>query len=255
VVTAEDPMVPMAGGAPPAGISSGAGFHDGGRRAIVPFGSVDPSALDPEEASHPRAYTGGGRTGSVSWSGGGPGAGPKGNQGSGSIQTESAPKYDTRSNGPFSKADAWVISGSAAADVTRNYVASAAGDQGNGWWISAQAATALEAHEQRHVASTRDVYASTIQSALDRITDSEAHGKGQMYWASDAITLLSRWIGWKDALSSFKEQDAQWNAPQGEIDQRDYGTAGYPRNMKGPRTIAGKEYQSYLIMGSEPDPT
>ena len=238
-VTAEDPMVPMAGGAPPAAVSAGAGFHDGGRRAIVPFGSLDPSAVDPEEASHPHAYTGGGRTGSVSWSGGGPGAGPKGNQGSGSIQAESVPRYDTRSNGPFSKADAWVIPGSAVADVTR----------------SAQAATALEAHEQRHVASSRDLYGSTIQSAFDKIADSEAHGKGTMYWASDAVVLLSRWIGWKDALQSFKDQDASWNAPQGEIDQRDYGSAGYPRNMKGPRTIGGKEYQNYLIMGSEPDPT
>lgn len=254
-VTAEDPLVPTAGGAPPSAVSAGAGFHDGGRRATVPFGSADPAAESPEEAMHPHAYTGGGRTGSVPWSGGGVGAGPKGNQGSASIQTESVPKYDTRSNGPFSKADAWVIPGSAVASVNRDYVASNAGDQGNGWWISSLAASALELHEQRHVNSTREVYASTIQPALDRTADSEAHGKGQMYWASDAIALLSRWIGWKSALDSFKEQDASWNAPSGEIDQRDYGSSGYPRNMKGPRTIGGKEYQNYLIMGSESDPT
>jgi hypothetical protein len=253
-VTATDPTVPMEGGAPPYAIAGASGFHDDGRRAIVPFGDVELPAPGSEAASHPHAYTGGGRTGTVSWSGGGPAGGPKGNQGSGSLQAEVAPKYDTRSNGPLSKADAWVISGTGTVDVRRDFSASAAGDQGNGWWASGPAAAALEAHEQRHIAASRDVYGSTIKPMLDRVAESETQGKGQMYWASDAIAVLARYIGWKRALDEFKEQDAQWNANQGEVDQRDFGSPGYPRNMKGPRTIGGKEYQSYLIMNSEPDP-
>jgi hypothetical protein len=140
-------------------------------------------------------------------------------------------------------------------DVHRDYVSSTAGDQGNGWWISTAAASALEAHEQRHIAASQSVYGSTIGPMLARVAESETRGKGQAYWASDAIALLARYIGWKAALAAFKEQDAQWNANQGEVDQRDFGSPGYPRNMRGPRTIGGKEYQNYLILGSEPDPT
>jgi hypothetical protein len=251
----QDEEVPMEGGAAPYAPVATPGFHDLGRRGTVPFGHVDAGSSDPEEASHPHAYTGGGRTGTVPWSGGGPGGGPKGNQGTGSIQMEVVPQYDSRSNGPTTNADVWVRSGTGIADVKRDYVGSAAGDQGNGWWISAAAATALEAHEKRHVTASKEVYGSTIQPMLDRMADSENLGKGKTYWASDGIALLQRQIGWADALKKFKEEDAQYNANQGQVDQQDFGTSHYPRNMNGPRTIGGKEYQTYLIMGSEPDPT
>jgi hypothetical protein len=254
-LTASDPLVPMGGGPAPVAGPGPHGFLDGGRRATIPFGDAA-QPEDPAEAWHPHAFTGGGRTGTATWAGGGgAGKGPKGNQGSGSIQSEVAPTYDSRWNGPFSNADVWVTSGTGTADVHRDYVSSTAGDQGNGWWISAAAASALEAHERRHVTAARQVYEATVQPMLDRIAGSAATGKGKTYWASDGITVLSRFIGWEPALKEFKEQDAQWNAPNGQIDQEDYGSAGYPHNMKGPRTIGGKAYDNYLIMNSEPDPT
>jgi hypothetical protein len=255
-LTASDPLVPMGGGPAPVAGPGPHGFLDGGRRATIPFGDAATQPEDPAEAWHPRAFTGGGRTGTATWAGGGgAGKGPKGNQGSGSIQSEVVPKYDSHWNGPFSNADVWVVSGTGTADVHRDYVTSTAGDQGNGWWISAAAASALEAHERRHVTAARQVYEATVQPMLDRIAGSAATGKGKTYWASDGITVLSRFIGWEPALKEFKEQDAQWNAPNGQIDQEDYGSAGYPHNMKGPRTIGGKAYDNYLIMNSEPDPT
>lgn len=261
-----DEEVPQEGGPPPSARPAdpapsaihpvaASGFHDLGRVATVPFGSGGPDGMDEHEAMHPHAFTAGGRMGTVSWAGGGSGKGPKGNQGTGSITTEVVPEYDTRSNGPASNADAWVRAGTGVADVTRSFVGSAAGDQGNGWWISAAAAAALDAHEQRHVTASKQVYDAKIQPMLDRVADSANLGKGKTYWASDAIALLKRQIGWADALKGFKDDDAAYNANQGEVDLGDYGRPHYPRNMRGPRTIGGKSYDFYLIMGSEPDPT
>ena len=253
-VTGSDPMVEMTGGPPPYAGPLGGGFHDGGRSGTVPFGDA-PSCSLVEEAAHPHAFVGGGASGTVKWSGGGPARGPKGNQGSGSLQAETKPEYDTKGNGPFSNSDAWVRTGTAAANVTRDYSTSNAGDQGNGWWISNAAAAYLDGHEQRHVASAREVYGSTIGNLDDRVSKSADYGRGKLYWASDAITYVSNYIAWKRTLEEFKDQDASWNAPQGEVDQRDLGSGSYPRNQKGPKTIGGTQFDNYLIMPSEPDPT
>jgi hypothetical protein len=254
-VTDEDERVPMEGGPPPATPAAVGRFIDGGRRGTVPFGSPMPSDLDPAETQFPHAYVGGGRTGDAAWAGGGPGRGPKGNQGTGSLQTEIEPRYDTRGNGLRTNADAWVIGGTGVVDVKRDYITSNAGDQGNGWWISAKAAAALEAHEQRHVTAAKEVYDNKLQPILDRVATSAVLGKGLTYWAKDAIPVLKQKIGWKYALEQFKEADAQSNANQGLVDLGDYGSSHYPRNMAGPRTIGGKQYSNYLIMGDEPDPT
>ena len=247
-----DPMVPMGGGAPPYS-ADGGGFHAGGRVATVPFGESASCLLD-AAPDHPHAFTGGGRAGSARWSGGGPAGGPKGNQGTGSLQSEVAPAYDTQSNGPTSNADAWVRAGTGTVGVIRNYAASDAGDQNNGWWVSPAAASYLEAHEQRHVAAASNVYTSTIGSMEDRIANSADYGRGKLYWARDAITYLSNYVAWQRTLNAFKEQDAQWNANQGEVDQRDLGSGSYPRNQTGPRTIAGKSYENYLVKPGEEPP-
>ena len=252
-ITGTDERVPMEGGPPPSAVVGR--FIDGGRRATVPFETATSSDPDPAEALVPHAYVGGGRTGGAAWAGGGPGKGPKGNQGTGSLQTESEPKYDTRGNGLRTNADVWVRAGTGIVDVKRDYITSDAGDQGNGWWISAKAAASLEAHEQRHVASAKEVYENKIQPVLDRVADSAKLGKGITYWSKDAVPLLQQKIGWKYALDQFKEADQQSNANQGIVDLNDYGSSHYPRNMKGPRKIAGKDYDNYLIMGDEPDPT
>jgi hypothetical protein len=255
--TESDVYVPTGGGPPPhaATTSGSGGFHDGGRQATVPFG-VPIDMSDPDEALHPHAFTGGGRAGTIPWSGGGKFGGPKGNQGTGAIAVpEVVPEYDSSWGGLFSNADAWVRSGTGVADVYRDYSTTDPGDQGNGWWVSARAASALDAHEQRHVTASKSVYDSTIQPALDRIAKSGPVGKGKAYLQSTARELLRRFVGWEGALKRFKEDDAAYNADQGQIDIQDVGSPGYPVPMHGPRTIQGKEYESYLIMGSEPDPT
>ena len=54
-------------------------------------------------------------------------------------------------------------------------------------------------------------------------------------------------------VAAMSEQDAQWNADQGQIDQEDLASTRYPVPMKGPRTIEGKEYQAYeIIQGEKP---
>ena len=39
------------------------------------------------------------------------------------------------------------------------------------------------------------------------------------------------------------------------VDTNDLASGNLPRPQKGPRKIAGKDYDNYLIMTSEPDPT
>jgi hypothetical protein len=220
----------------------------------VPFEPAMLEHLDPPEAAKPHAFTSGGSTGKVPWSGGGPGGGPKGNQGSGSMQKEVVPEYDSDWGGPFSNADAWVIPGTGIVDVHRDYVTSSPGDQGNGWWISSAAASALEVHEQRHVASSKSLYAANIQPVLDRIGNSAVLGKGKTYKSSVAKMLLKRLIGWEAGLKSFVDDDKNYNGNNGQIDSQDIGASHYPRPQKGPRKIAGKDYDNYLVLASEPDP-
>ena len=144
-----------------------------------------------------------------------------------------------------------MIAGTGIFDVHRDYMTSDAGDQGNGWWVSPLAAAALEAHEQRHLQAARDVYSSTIDPMLDRISKSKSVGYRTDYRAVNAVALLQKYVGWKSSIDRFSEQDAQWNADQGQIDQEDLASTRYPVPMKGPKTIEGKEYQAYEIMQGE----
>ena len=130
-----DPFVPTSG-SPVHGASgdrSGAGgFHDGGRRGTVPFRA---ETAEDHEDGVPHAITTGGKTGTRVWGGGG-GAGPKGNQHTGTFSKQVEPKYDTDWGGIATNASAWVIAGTGIFDVHRDYMTSDAGDQGNGWWVS-----------------------------------------------------------------------------------------------------------------------
>jgi len=245
-----DPFVPTSG-SPVHGASgdrSGAGgFHDGGRRGTVPFRA---ETAEDHEDGLPHAITTGGKTGTRVWGGGG-GAGPKGNQHTGTFSKQVEPKYDTDWGGIATNASAWVIPGTGIFDVHRDYMTSDAGDQGNGWWVSPLAAAALEAHEQRHLQAARDVYSSTIDPMLDRISKSKSVGYRTDYRSVNAVALLQKYVGWKSSIDHFSEQDAQWNADQGQIDQEDLASTRYPVPMKGPKTIEGKEYQAYEIMQGE----
>ena len=253
-IESDEPVASGGGAYPIAAAGPGGGFVDSGRVGTVPFTEAQLDTFDPDHDREPHAFAAGGRTGTKAWAGGG-GAGPKGNQESGSIQNQVVPDYDSSWGGLFSNASAWVIEGTGIADVTRNYVTSDAGDQGNGWWISAKAASALEAHEQRHVASSKDLYDQHVQPVLDRIANSRALGADKTYKSSDAKALLSRQISWKSGLEAFKESDQGNNAPNMMLDTNDTASGALPRPQHGPRKIGGKDFDNYLIMLSEPDPT
>ena len=230
------------------------GFHDDGRSGTVPFGSLDVDDLRGEDAHVPHAITTGGRTGTVAWSGGGKAGGPRGHPGTGIPSTMVEPKYDTAWNGPFAYASAWVIPGTGVFDIHRTYESSNAGDQGNGWWISARAAAALEAHEVRHIEAAKSAYGSRIQPLLDRIAKSKSVGYHTNYLASHAIAVLQQYIKWKASIDKFVEEDAQWNADGGQIDTEDYVSPSYPHYHNGPKTIQGKSYDKYLVMNDEEPP-
>ena len=217
------------------------GFHAPGRRGSIFFHSVTPKEF---EDKHPHAFVPGGRKGTTAWAGGG-GAGPKGNQKSGSIQRQVAPVYQGSGNGLFSNADAWVQGGTGEVDVVRDYVSSDAGDQGNGWYVTEAAASALQAHEEKHVSTAKADYDRFIQPLLDRVAKSAATGKGAAYTKSGAIEKLQNQIGWDKALSQFQKEDEQDNGQGGTVDQYDYSLGGYPEKFKD-KKVRGKQY-SFLL--------
>ena len=248
----EEHVEPGGGPVPIGAADVGSGFVDGGRQSSVPFTDSHADRLDPERDLEPHAFTTGGKTGGAAWAGGG-GAGPKGNEPSGSIQNQVDPVYESESVGPFHNANAWVVEGTGVADVKRTYVTSSAGDQGNGWWVSDKAAAALERHEQKHVKASRDVYESKLQPALDKVAMSPVLGFGKTYWARDAKTLLAKQVGWAPAVKGFDEDDKQYNAPHGVVDTEDQGSPWYPK-QRGAGQVSGKDFTNRLLLGSEPDP-
>jgi hypothetical protein len=235
--------------------SAADGFSDAGRAGSVPFGEAadegfDP--LDPDDDLRPRVFIAGGQTGKKAWAGGG-GAGPKGNQEAGSAETVE-PDYDSNWGGFTENASAWVIDGTGTVKVSRDYVSSDAGDQGNGWYVTDKAAAALKAHEERHVAKSREVYIGRIQPLLDRIAGSYSYGHGKVYKSSDAKALVRRYVDWAASIKAFNEDDIAWNAPNNMIDSEDVGSSRYPVPFNKPRKVNGKEFPFLLRMGDEPNP-
>ncbi len=242
------------GGFPFAGPAASAGaFVDGGRADSIPFGdaTAEDAALENGD-ERPRAFVAGGKTGTRAW-GGGAGAGPKGNQESGSIQELVVPEYDSSWGGMATNADAWVKEGTGIVTVKRDYLSSSPGDQGNGWYVTDKAAAGLERHEQRHVSKSRDLYVDNIQPMLDRIVQSYSYGKGKAYRSSVAKALVKRYVAWEDAVKGFDEDDKAWNGKYGQVDQEDQHGPDFPRQY-GAAKVNGKDFQNLLKMPGEPKP-
>lgn len=251
---------PVAGKGAPSNAPPVAGaFVDRGRRDTIAFGEAVEQGFDREggdvdpgvEDLRPRVFIAGGRTGKAAW-GGGAGAGPHGNQESGSAELVS-PEIETRWGGAFSNADAWVKDGTGTVTVKRDYVSSDAGDQGNGWYITDKAAAGLDRHEQRHVAQSRALYADRIQPMLDRIIMSYQYGKGKVYKSVDAAQLVRRYVDWAGAVKGFDEDDKAWNGKSGQVDQDDQYSPNFPRQI-GAGKVNGKEFKNRLKMPSEDAP-
>ena len=229
-------------------------FRDRGRVGGAPFGDVPDQTgteLNEEDDQRPHIFIAGGKTGTKAWAGGG-GAGPKGNQPSGSLEKVD-PVYESNWGGVFDNADAWVAEGTGTVTVKRDYVSSAPGDQGNGWYVTDKAAAALEMHERKHVAKSRSVYVDRLQPLLDRIANSYTYGKGKVYKSVDAQLLVKRYVDWAASIRGFDEDDRDWNAPGGRVDAEDQGSAAFPRQI-GPGKVNGKEFRNRLRTPAEQAP-
>ena len=223
-------------------------FVDGGRVGTTALGDH----AVPSEDRRPRAFTASGRTATVIWGGGG-GAGPHGNEPAGSIQTQVAPDYQSRSNGMRANSDAWVRAGTGSVDVVRSFVGANGGDQGNGWYVTAGAATRFDQHEQLHVASSQGHYNTNVVPLIARVANSAVTGKGIAFTRLGAISDLRSQIKWSDSLRVFQRDDRADNKPMGTVDTNDLASGTYPIDA-GPGTVAGKAYQHRARLGSEPNP-
>lgn len=244
-----DEFVPTGGG----GYPVAPGFGTAGRVGSVPFGDA---AFEDRPAGKvggfPHAFVGGGRSGTRAWAGGA-GAGPKGNQESGSIQKQVLPVYDSEMGGIFSNANAWVVPGTGELEVVRDYVTSDPGDQGNGWYVTAKAAEALDKHEQRHVKKSEELHGDKLQPVLDRVAKSADLGRGKVYRQRDAKTYLKRMIGWERGVTDFNEMDQMYNGNGGNVDVEDQASGSYPERYQN-KKVEGKDYSGLLKLPGEPFP-
>ena len=220
------------------------GFVDGGRTSTVPYGGPTGQAL----AKYPHLFTAGGRTGTVPFAGGG-GAGPHGNEPAGSVQRQVLPVFESVSHGILKDSEAWVRAGTGELDVTRSFVGSNAGDQGNGWYVTPAAAARGDAHEGLHVTSSQGYYTALIDPLLRRATE-----RRTAYTQRGAISDLRAYVNWPDTVTAFQTADEADNKPMGAVDVADLKSPTFPVDA-GPGTVGGKAYQHRVRLPAEPNPT
>jgi hypothetical protein len=237
---------------PPVGAPPTMRFIDAGRVGSAP---VSISSHLPDDGQ-PHAFVDGGMTGTVIWAGGG-GAGPRGEQGTGTIQTTVNPTYQSRSNGLFSDSEAWVLGGTGDLTVKRSWLGANGGDQGNGHYVTPAAAARFNAHEVLHVNSTKSIYDAHIKPMLERVVahrdDNPGHSTVHAFLQSSAIEALRSTIGWADAVSAFQTDDTAANAPMNTVDTNDLASGTYPVD-RGPGKVEGKQFQHRVTLPSEPAP-
>jgi hypothetical protein len=243
-----DPDTPPPDTAPPAptGDRGPVGFVDGGRVGVVPFGGeVDPALLN-----CPHAFVDGGMTSTVAWSGGG-GAGAHGNEGAGTIQTQIPPTY-TASAGPAAgKFSSTITAGTGVLTVRRSWVGAFAGNQGNGWYLTAAAVATVNAHETHHVASSRALYATHLAPLEARVANA-ALGQNAGATAAGAIATHQAAINWAPSITAFQTADSAANAPGGTVDSADVA-AGWIVDI-GPGTVSGTAFNHRVTNAGEPSP-
>ena len=221
------------------------GFADGGQTGIATYGEAD------GHDHAPHAFSDGGQTGTVVWAGGG-GAGAHGNEGVGSIQAQTAPTYESRLNAATKDADAWVKPGTGTISVKRSWVGIASGDQGNGHFVTAAAASRINAHELLHVASTKRHHDANLKPLEARIAD-KTLGMGVSNTDAGAIAVLKTAIKWPESIKTFQDNDRADNKPMGTVDANDKGSGTYPVDA-GPGAVGGTNFQHRVRLPSEPNP-
>ncbi|MFI6324343.1 hypothetical protein ACIBG8_42940 [Nonomuraea sp. NPDC050556] len=219
------------------------GFSATGRTETVPYGHPP----GPGHWRCPLLFTDGGRTGNVVFAGGG-GAGPHGNQPAGSIQAEVVPVFESVSHGALKDSEAWVMPGTGNVDVTRSFVDSGAGDQGNGWYLTAAAAARATAHEQLHVDNSKAHYVRLIDPLLIRKL---ARRTAFTRWG--AKRDLREYVRWPETIKEFQRDDAAANRAMGSVDVADLASPTFPVDA-GPGVAGGKNFLHIARLPAEPNP-
>ena len=227
--------------------SPGIGFVNKGRTATARYGDKS-SPLN----IFPHAFADGGQTGTVIWGGGG-GAGSRGNQPAGSIQSQTPPVFKGRT---ISKVDAeaWIKIGTGLLQVTRSWLGINSGDQGNGHFVTAGAATRINNHETLHVANSLANYNAHLDPMLTRIGQFFAgintqHGVTK----AAAIVTLKAFVKWAASITAFQNADKTANQPGGTVDTADKASGTYPVDA-GPGNVGGKAFQHRVRLPGEPNP-
>jgi hypothetical protein len=233
--------------APPAAT----GFVDGGRVGTAPWG--DESQAHGAGCAH--AFTAGGMSGTTPW---GP-AGAHNVQGVGTIQAEVPPTYQAQPAAPPVAALAWVQNGTGKIQVTRAYIGVNAGNQGNGYFVTAAAAARINQHEVGHVNSTRGFHDADLKPMLDQIltyTQAQA-GRGAAVDQPGAIATLQATLGmparWAASKASFTAHDTATNSPMGPFDVADKASGTYPVDA-GPGIVGGTAFAHRIKTPGEPAP-
>ena len=222
------------------------GFVDMGMVGTVALGGPE----DPRHALCPHAFVDGGRTGTVPWAGGG-GAGARGNENAGGLQTQVPPTF-TSSPGPtagrFSSA---ITAATGRLSVTRSWLGVVSGAQGNGRWVSVAAAALINTHETHHVASTRGLYGTHLTPVETRIGQ-PALGRDAGATGADAIAAHRTAIGWQPGINAFQAADIAANGSGGTVDTADVA-AGWVTNI-GAGTVSGVNYTHRTVTTTEAAP-
>jgi hypothetical protein len=237
--------------AAPVAMTSGTSFVDAGRTGTIRWGD-QPTA---GSGLCPHAFTAGGMTGTVAW---GP-AGAKGNQNVGSIQGEVAAAFGGQAAAPPNPAQAWVQNATGTLQVTRSYTGVNAGNQGNGYYVTAAAAGRINQHEVGHVASTRGFHDADLKPLLDKIlsyTQAQAgRGTGADQAAATAAlrTTLGLPANWTTSKTSFATHDTAANRPGGTFDTGDVASGTYPTDI-GAGNVGGTAFAHRIKTPGEAAP-
>jgi hypothetical protein len=224
------------------------GFLDRGRVGTARYG--DPTK--PHNYLMPQAFTDGGQTATVAWAGGA-GAGARGNQNAGSLQTNIVPIFYQTSP----KADAFIREGTGKIDVTRSWTGVNSGDQGNGFFLTAAAAARINLHETLHVANSQGHYNADIDPLLTRVSNFTMDvdvAKALLPPASPrSIPALKATIKWPASVTHFQTTDTADNKAGGTVDTADLASGTYPVDA-GPGTVNSKAFNHRIRTPGEANP-
>ncbi len=235
--------------------TSNDGFRDLGKVGTVRLGDTERGLTS---ADQPRIFVNGGRTGTVAYSDV-PGQGPHCNQNAGSFQVIVPPEYDSRSLGLFSDSEAWVRARTGRITVERSYVGMAAGDQGNGFYVTARAAAVGDRHEEAHIRNCRGHYNTHINPLLARVQNyiPRASGGGGMvitrFFQGAARMALEGIINWTSSIWDFQIASRADNGSGGVLDRQHRASANRLIDA-GPGRVGGNAYQHRIHIFSEPAP-